>query len=100
MNPQLPNDERARLEALREYRVLDTPQEADFDEIVQLAAQICDVPISLISLVDKDRQWFKGRYGLDIAETPRSISFCGHAILNPREMMIVPDAAKDGRFAN
>src|ERR1041385_8187256 len=85
MTPQLPKDEAARLEALRQYRILDTPREDDFDEIVRLAARLCDMPISLISLVDEDRQWFKGRYGLDMAQTPRSISFCGHTILNRSE---------------
>ena len=92
--------EEERIAALRQYRVLDTPQESDFDDLVRLAAQICQTPISLVSLVDRDRQWFKGRYGLDIAQTPRSLSFCSHAIQIPQSPMVVPDATKDPRFRN
>jgi GAF domain-containing protein len=92
--------EEARLEALRRYRILDTPQENDFDDIVRLAAAICQTPISLVSLVDRDRQWFKGRHGLDIAETPRRMSFCSHSIQKPDETTIVPDTLQDERFAD
>jgi len=98
MTPLMPKDEAARLEALRRYEVLDTPREEDFDEIVRLAAQICNTPVSLISLVDEKRQWFKGRQGVDVAQTPRDVSFCGHAIVNAPDLMIVPDSAKDPRF--
>ncbi|HYG35295.1 MAG TPA: PAS domain S-box protein, partial [Clostridia bacterium] len=72
----------------------------DFDDLVRMAAQICEAPISLVSLVDKDRQWFKGRYGLDISETPRRISFCAHTILAAPRMLVVPDATQDPRFAD
>ncbi len=91
-------DERARLEALREIGVLDTPPEQAFDDLTKLAAKICEAPISLITLVDEDRQWFKSELGLNIKETSRTISFCSHAIEQP-EILIVPDATKDERFA-
>ncbi|HWQ93191.1 MAG TPA: PAS domain S-box protein [Clostridia bacterium] len=98
MEASIPHDEAARLQALREYAVLDTPSETDFDDLVSLAAKICHTPISLVSLVDKDRQWFKGRYGLEIHETPRRLSFCAHTILQAPEPLVVPDASKDSRF--
>lgn len=90
--------EEDRLAALRRYRILDTPRESDFDDLVKLAAEICQTPISLVSLVDLNRQWFKGSYGLDIIETPRRLSFCSHAIKEPESTMVVPDATKDPRF--
>lgn len=95
----LPQNEEKRLEALHRYRILDTPEESDFDDVVRLAAKICDTPISLISLVDRDRQWFKGRFGLSIQETPRSLSFCSHTIQKAPATMVVGDAAEDARFA-
>ncbi len=95
----LPENEAARLEALRDFAVLDTPPEPAFDDITTLAAQICKCPMALVSLVDADRQWFKSRRGLDAAETSRDVAFCAHAILNPEEVMVVPDTHKDERFA-
>ncbi len=96
----LPENETARLRALREFTVLDTPPEPGFDDITALAAHVCKRPIALISLVDADRQWFKSRRGLDVTETLRDVAFCAHAIRNPSEVMDVPDAQKDERFAD
>ena len=90
--------ESARLEALRRLDVLDSETEQAFDDLTALAASICGTPISVISLVDADRLWFKSRVGLELEETPRSRSFCGHAILEDR-ILVVADAAGDRRFA-
>ncbi|MCP9931646.1 GAF domain-containing protein [Cyanobium sp. AMD-g] len=91
--------EAARLEALKDYRILDTDAEQSYDEITFLAAQLCDVPIALISLVDADRQWFKSKVGLDVSETSRDVSFCAHAILGDRTL-VVKDAREDERFSD
>ncbi|GAA0817254.1 GAF domain-containing sensor histidine kinase [Spirilliplanes yamanashiensis] len=99
MTASLPHDEAQRLGALYDLDVLDTPQEKEFDDIVALASAVCGVPMSLVSLVDADRQWFKARLGIDEAETSRDVSFCAHAILG-RDLMVVPDAARDPRFAD
>jgi GAF domain-containing protein len=97
MKAQALTQEADRLEALRQYNILDTPAEQTYDDITALAAFICDVPIALVSLVDADRQWFKSRVGLDTQETSRDVSFCAHAILGPTIMM-VNDATQDERF--
>ena len=99
--PGLPNDEAARLLELNSYAVLDTQPEANFDDISELARRIAGTEIAIISLVDKDRQWFKSCVGVSLAqpETPRSISFCGHTILQ-RDVLIIEDAHLDARFAD
>lgn len=97
--PDIPQDEAARLNALRSLNILDTPSEERFDRLTRLAKRIFGVPIALVSLIDEDRQWFKSGVGLDVNETPRDISFCGHAILG-NEVFIIPDATKDKRFAD
>lgn len=80
MTAKTPTKEAARLAALEQYNILDTPPEQSYDDITALAAFICDVPIALISLVDADRQWFKSKLGIDVRETSRDVSFCAHAI--------------------
>jgi GAF domain-containing protein len=97
---QFPNSEVERLAALHAYEILDTACEDAFDNIVHLAADLTGSPISVISLIDADRQWFKARVGLDETETPRAQSFCAHAILNPHEALAVADATLDPRFAD
>ena len=94
----IPQNESERLRALRSYKILDTKPEERFDELTKLAAIICGVPMSLITLIDTDRQWFKSKVGLEISETPRAQAFCTHAIMQP-QMFEVPDAAEDARFA-
>jgi two-component system, cell cycle sensor histidine kinase and response regulator CckA len=95
----LPENEPARLAALRRYEVLDTPPEDAFDDFTRAASVICGAPISLVTLVDEARQWFKSNIGMQIDESPRDISFCGHAICGT-ELFEVPDARKDERFSN
>ena len=99
MNVPLPANEKRRLEVLWKYNLLDTPPEKPLDDLTELAACICETPIALISLVDEKRQWFKARIGVTQTETARDVSFCTHAILQ-KEVMIVPDALKDPRFAH
>lgn len=99
MEARKPDQEAARLEALRQYQILDTPSEQAYDDFTLLASFICEVPIALISLVDAERQWFKSKVGLEVNETARNISFCGHTILS-NETLVVNDALCDMRFAD
>jgi signal transduction histidine kinase len=99
MKADIPVNENLRLADLHQYNILDTPEEEEFDHLVKLASRICNAPISLISLLDAERQWFKARVGMDEPETSRDISFCSHGILNGN-IFIVPDATNDARFAN
>lgn len=96
----IPDNEAARLDVLRGYDILDSMPEQAYDDFTKLASAICGTPIALISLVDDQRQWFKATVGLDAGETPRSQSFCAHAIVNPGETMTVEDATTDDRFAS
>ena len=94
----IPQNDIFRVQNLYELGILDTPEEDEFTDIVELASRICKTPISLISLVDYSRQWFKAKIGVNTTETPRDISFCGHAIVMDNDFFEVPDALKDIRF--
>jgi PAS domain S-box-containing protein len=97
MRVPLPEYESARLDALRQYAILDTAPEQEFDDLTRLAALICGTPFALITFVDAKRQWFKSKIGVEISETPRDVSFCAHAILES-DMLVVPDTLADERF--
>ena len=96
--PPLPPDERERLEALRRYGTFGMLRASVFDDIARLAAFICRTPISLITLIDANHQWFLSQSGVGACETSREASFCAHALFGP-EMLIVEDAQTDARFA-
>lgn len=98
MKAALPVNEVARLAHLHRLDILDTAREQNFDDIAQLAMTLCEVPIAVVSLVDRDRQWFKSCLGLDATETPRDVAFCAHAILTPGDVLVVEDALLDDRF--
>ena len=95
----LPENEARRLDALHALNLLDTPPEERFDRYTRIAAELFDVPIAFVSLIDGDRQWFKSRLGLDVTETPRDVAFCAHTILD-NAVLQVPDALQDARFAD
>jgi GAF domain-containing protein len=99
MKAPKPKNEVQRIKILWQYDVLDTQPEQVFEDFTNLAALICEAPISLISLVDEERQWFKAKAGVSVTETSRDISMCAHAILQ-KDLFIVPDATKDARFKN
>lgn len=98
MKADLPVNEVLRLKTLHDLAILDSPREQSFDDVAQVAMQLCNVPIAVVSLVDRDRQWFKSCLGLDVTETPRDVAFCAHAILVPDDVLVVEDATKDSRF--
>lgn len=95
----IPSDESDRLAELKALNILDTPREPRFDRITELVADVFDVPMVFLTLVDGDRQWFKSTYGINVDATPRDVGFCAHAMLEPHPM-VVPNATKDGRFAD
>ena len=98
ITPKIPDNEEARLKALYSYSILDTITDPDFDIIVTIASEICGTSISSISLIDKDRQWFKAKKGMDKSETSRNNAFCAHAINDPDHILEVENAAEDPRF--
>ena len=99
IQPPTPADEPARLRALADYDILDTPPETAFDDLARLAALVCATPIALVSFVDASRQWSKARVGHDVPETPRALAFCAHAVAG-HGLLEVPDARQDPRFAD
>lgn len=98
IQPDLPDDEKQRLEALLSYKILDTLPEEEYDSITRIASEICGTPISLITLIDDKRQWFKSNHGLSVTETAREISFCAHSILDPKNTLVVENSFEDNRF--
>ncbi|CZF81257.1 putative diguanylate cyclase AdrA [Grimontia marina] len=98
-SPKIPDNEVERLHALRALEILDTSQEERFDRVTRVAKRLFGVSISLVSFVDENRQWFKSAQGLDVKETPREISFCGHAI-NDDNLFVIPNAKDDKRFCD
>ena len=99
VSAQIPPSEEQRIARLLGFEILDTGNDPRLDRLTRLASIICDVPAAMISLIDRNRQWFKSVYGLPIRETPRDISFCAHAIMDPERIFVVPDTTKDPRFA-
>jgi signal transduction histidine kinase len=98
ITPEKHKNEDERNKLLESYSILDTLPEIEYDNLTAIAAEICGTPISLISLIDKNRQWFKSRHGLDVSETSRDISFCGHVINDPNDVFIIEDSRNDIRF--
>ena len=96
--PEIPENEKERLKELKEYSILDTLPEQEYEEITQLASFISETPISLITLIDENRQWFKSHLGLEIKQSSRNDSFCAHAINDKDNILIIPDSRKDDRF--
>ncbi|MFT4535856.1 MAG: signal transduction histidine kinase [Saprospiraceae bacterium] len=94
----IPENEKERISLLESYQILDTSPESDYDDITKLASEICGVPISLITLIDEKRQWFKSKVGMDYESTPREYAFCAHSLSNPTTPLIINDTTKDERF--
>ena len=99
-NAPTPVNEKDRLNATKKLGILDTIAEERFDKITQQAAQKLGVPISAISIIDENREWYKSCYGLDAKEGDRNISFCGHTLVEPEDVLVVEDTLKDERFAD
>lgn len=97
--PEKPRNEQERLGVLSKLEILDTFEEEAYDDLTLIASSICDCPISLVSLIDENRQWFKSHHGLDAKETPRDFAFCSHAIMDDA-LFYVPDSGKDERFSD
>ena len=98
LKPEIPINEQQRLKALKSFNILDSLEEQEYDAITRIAADICNTPMALVSLIDEDRQWFKSHHGIDATETPRDLAFCAHAINTPDSLLLVHDANKDERF--
>ena len=99
MPPPIPPDEEERLEVLRQYQILDTAAERVFDDITELAADVCETPISILTFIDRNRQWFKSKVGISASETSRNLSFCAYAILQD-DLFVIPDAMADERVSD
>ncbi len=100
IKPPTPANEAERLAALQRYRILDTPHEQEFDDLLLIARTLCGMRMGAVTLIDSDRQWFKAQEGLVGSQTPREEAFCAHAILQPDKLMVVPDTHQDKRFVD
>jgi len=100
IEPPIPSNEAERQYAVEQYEILDSLPERSYDDITALMADVCDAPISLIGLIDQDRHWLKSHHGIDFNESPRKLSFCGHAIASNEDIFIIEDAREDSRFAD
>lgn len=100
MKADIPFNEEQRLKALYDLSILDSPREQSYEDMAQMAMMICNVPVAVVSLIDRDRQWFKTCLGLEATETPREVAFCAHAILTPDDILEVADATRDSRFVD
>ena len=98
--PEKPQNERLRVRAVRQLGLLDSLPQETYDNITTLAQEICDFPVALLTILDDEKQWFKSKRGIELTETDRDISFCGHAILEPKKLFEVVDAQNDPRFEN
>lgn len=98
VKPEIPLNESQRLKALKSFNILDTLEEQEYDAITRIAADICNTPMALVSLIDEERQWFKSHHGIDATEAPRDLAFCAHAINSPDSILLVNDTHKDARF--
>lgn len=98
IKPKILKNEAKRIAVLRSYKILDTMEESDYDFLTKMAAMICGTKISLISLIDTDRQWFLSHHGIDFRQTPKEYSFCAHSITHPDTPLIIQDARLDKRF--
>lgn len=98
ISPAIPENESERLNSLRQLNIINSMPEEAYDTITELASYICKTPIAVVNIVDTQHNWFKSKFGTDLTGSPRDISFCGHAILEPDNLLEIPDAAKDERF--
>ena len=98
IKPEKPSNEALRLDALYRYRILDTDKEKSFEDLVTIAKAVCGTSMAAVTLIDAERQWFKSIQGTEAAELPRAESMCGHAILQPQQVMVIEDARVDERF--
>lgn len=99
ITPSKPENEKERIAKLKDYSILETPPEKDFDNITSIASYICDTPISLVTFIEEEKQWFKSNHGMEgTSGTERNVAFCAHAINVPNEVLCVEDARKDVRF--
>jgi len=98
IKPEKPANEMVRMAELERYEILDTAPERSYDDLLAIAAAICNTPMGSVTLVAGDRQWFKSRLGIAVEETGRDVAFCAHAILKPEDMLVVPDTLLDERF--